>query len=139
MLGGDFVCFHGHVLYGIRTDGSMRKTDFSRRFFSDNPIAMEESMKYERFFMAYVLELALDRFPSESAFVRAMWGDDPASWAKWSRIKGQKSGGPYQELKLSDVYEISRSLGFTVDSLSWEIQNRWRVERKRHQGLSANA
>ena len=50
MLGGDFVCFHGHSLYGIRTDRSMRKTDFSRRFFSDNPIAMEESMKYERFF-----------------------------------------------------------------------------------------
>lgn len=96
-------------------------------------------MKYERFFMACVLELAGERFPSESAFVRALWGDDQANWAKWCRLKGQKDGGPYQELKISDVYDISRALGHTVDSLAWEIQNRWKQERRRGQGQVANA
>ena len=138
MLGGNFVRFHGSGLYGFRTDGSRRKTYSTPSANICEGGDMEESLMFERFFVSCVLEMSKEKFPTEAAFVRSVWGPEPAHWQRWQRLKGNTTAASPQGLKMSDVYLMSKALGQKVASLTWEIQNSWETERRQNRDQTAS-
>jgi hypothetical protein len=90
---------------------------------------MDTANQFERSFVALVVEMAKEKFGSQSAFARRVFTEKDKV-GKWRSIRNQSKKGIPQPLRFDEAIKIAEVLESDIETLCWKIRQLLKDEKK---------